>query len=32
VASGLLLFNFHDVGLWIGVDKMSAPFRETVKI
>jgi hypothetical protein len=24
--------SFHDVGLWIGVDKMLAPFRETVKI
>jgi hypothetical protein len=29
----LLYFSLtHDVGLWIGVDKMSAPFRETVKI
>jgi hypothetical protein len=31
----LLLFCFsfaHNVGLWIGVDKMLAPFRETVKI
>jgi hypothetical protein len=24
--------SFHDVGLWIGVDKKLAPFRETVKI
>jgi hypothetical protein len=24
--------SFHDVGLWIGVDNMLAPFRETVKI
>jgi hypothetical protein len=23
---------FHAVGLWIGVDKMLAPLRETVKI
>jgi hypothetical protein len=26
------LFSFYDAGLWIGVDKMLAPFRETVKI
>jgi hypothetical protein len=24
--------SFQDIGLWIGVDKMLAPFRETVKI
>ena len=24
--------SFHDVGLWIGVDKKLAPFREPVKI
>jgi hypothetical protein len=26
------LLRLHEVGLWIGVDKMLAPFRETVKI
>jgi hypothetical protein len=29
---GTFLSAFMTIGLWIGVDKMLAPFRETVKI
>jgi hypothetical protein len=29
---GAFLSTFMTLGLWIGVDKMLAPFRETVKI
>jgi hypothetical protein len=32
VRGGAFLSAFMTVGLWIGVDKTLAPFRETVKI
>jgi hypothetical protein len=32
VRDGVFLAAFMAIGLWIGVDKMLAPFRETVKI